>query len=59
MDVNAILFSDLDQSQRKLVQENAALNIKRVLDFSKEETLSPYRILAAQEIKTTWHPVGS
>lgn len=59
MDVNAILFSDLDQSHRKLIQENASLNLKRVLDFSKEEMLSPYRIMAAQEIKTTWHPVGN
>ncbi|MBK7964950.1 MAG: aldehyde dehydrogenase family protein [Bacteroidetes bacterium] len=59
MDVNAILFSDLDQAQRKLIQENASLNVKRVLDFSKEDMLSPYRILAAQEIKTTWHPVGN
>ena len=57
MDVNAILFSDLDQAQRKDIQENASLNVKRVLDFSKEDMLSPYRILAAQEIKTTWHPV--
>ncbi len=59
MDVNAILFSDLDQAQRKDIQENASLNVKRVLDFSKEDMLSPYRILAAQEIKTTWHPVGN
>lgn len=59
MDVNAILFSDLDQAQRKVIQENASLNVKRVLDLSKEEMLSPYRILAAQEIKTTWHPVGN
>ena len=59
MDVNAIQFSDLDQAQRKVIQENASLNVKRVLDFSKEDMLSPYRILAAQEIKTTWHPVGN
>ena len=59
MDVNAIVYSDLDLAQRKLIQENASLNLKRVLDFSKEEILSPYRILAAQEIKTTWHPVGN
>ena len=59
MDVNAILFSDLDQAQRKDIQENASLNVKRVLDFSKEDMLSPYRILAAQEIKTTWHTVGN
>lgn len=59
MDINAILFADLDMEQKKLVQINAALNVKRVIDFSKEELLSPYRILSAQEIKTTWHPIGS
>ena len=59
MDVNAVLYSDLDKEQRKLVQTNAALNVKRVLDFSTEDLLSPYRITAAQEIKTTWHPIGT
>ncbi len=34
------------------------LIVKRVIDFSKEDALSPYRIMACQEIKTTWHPVG-
>ncbi len=59
MDINAIFYSDLDMEQRKLAQVNAAFNVKRVIDFSKEELCSPYRILSAQEIKTTWHPVGA
>ncbi len=59
MDINAIVYSDLNAEQKKLVQTNAALNVKRVIDFSKEELQSPYRILAAQETKTTWHPIGS
>ncbi|MBL7923785.1 MAG: aldehyde dehydrogenase family protein [Bacteroidia bacterium] len=59
MDVNALLHIDLDAEQRRLVQTNAALNVKRMIDFSKEELLSPYRILAAQEVKTTWHPIGT
>ena len=58
MDINAIVYSDLEESQIKTVQTNAALNVKRVIDFSSEERLSPYRIMACQEIKTTWHPVG-
>ena len=58
MDINAIAYSDIDESQIKTVQTNAALNVKRVIDFSKEEAQSPYRIMACQEIKTTWHPVG-
>lgn len=59
MDVNAILYLDLDQDAKKLVQTNAALNVKRVVDFDGEELLSPYTIMAMQEIKTTWHPIGS
>lgn len=59
MDVNAIVYSDLTAEDCKLVQTNAALNVKRVIDFSQEPLLSPYRILAAQEVKTTWHPIGS
>ena len=58
MDVNAIVYSDLDTATKKTVQINAALNVKRVIDYAKEELLSPYRILSCQEIKTTWHPVG-
>ena len=58
MDVNAVVYSDVDQEQRKTIQINAALNVKRVVDYSKEETASPYRIMSCQEIKTTWHPIG-
>ncbi len=58
MDINAFVYSDLDEAQIKTAQTNAALNVKRVIDFSKEEAQSPYRIMACQEIKTTWHPVG-
>ena len=58
MDVNAIVYSDVDAEQRKTIQTNAALNVKRVIDYSKEETASPYRIMSCQEIKTTWHPIG-
>lgn len=59
MDVNAIVYNDLSADDRKLVQTNAALNVKRVVDFSKEPLLNPYRILSTQEVKTTWHPIGS
>jgi acyl-CoA reductase-like NAD-dependent aldehyde dehydrogenase len=59
MDVNAVVYSDLTAEQRKLVQTNAAGNVKRVIDFSKEEIATPYRILSGQEVKTTWHPIGS
>ena len=58
MDINAIIYNDLPPELLKTLQGNAALNVKRVVDFSSEELLSPYRILSCQEIKTTWHPVG-
>ena len=58
MDVNAIVFSDVNAEHKKVIQTNAALNVKRVIDYSKDKLESPYRILAGQEIKTTWHPIG-
>ncbi len=58
MDVNAIIFSDVSAEHKKTIQTNAALNVKRVIDYSKDKLESPYRILAGQEIKTTWHPIG-
>ena len=58
MDVNAIVFSDLDANDKKTVQVNSAINVKRAVDFSKEPIQSPYRILNCNEIKTTWHPMG-
>jgi len=59
MDVNGVVVSDLGPGQRKTVRENASLNVKRVIDFSQELSRSPYRMMAAQEIKTTWHPVAN
>lgn len=58
MDVNAVVLCDNNPETLKLIETRAALNLKRVIDFSREAMRSPYRILAAQEIKTTWHPVG-
>lgn len=58
MDVNAIVHVDLTAEQRKAIALSAAGNVKRLIDFNGEELLSPYTILHAQEIKTTWHPVG-
>ncbi len=63
MDINAILSGADDLSAKKIIQENAHLNVKRVhfyekTDWMKEASSSPYHILDFQEIKTTWHPVG-
>lgn len=63
MDINAIVYSDNDADAKKEIQENASLNIKRVVfrdsdDWMSEAHEHPYTILDFQEIKTTWHPVG-
>ena len=64
MDVNAIVFCDGARKTAKTVQELAADNIKRVIaradiDWSRESSQHPYLIRDTQEVKTTWHPVGS
>ena len=63
MDVNAIVYCGNESEEIKLVQENAALNVKRPIVYSNENWLNkhtqdPYRILNTLETKTTWHPVG-
>ena len=63
MDVNALVHADLDDKERKRVEEDAALNLKRIIrrqvaDWFLDEAAGPYPILDLQEIKTTWHPIG-
>lgn len=64
MDVNGLLFTDpkINATYREQIDENAALNIKRIAyepveEWSKFEA-DPYIITKLNEIKTTWHPVG-
>ena len=62
MDVNAIVFCEDDAATQKMIQEKAAMNIKRVVLYNKinwqtENGQSPYFIMDTQEIKTTWHPI--
>jgi acyl-CoA reductase-like NAD-dependent aldehyde dehydrogenase len=64
MDVNAVVFCDGDAAISKIIQEKAADNVKRVIsrrdrDWSSEMSQNPYLINETQEIKTTWHPIGS
>lgn len=64
MDVNAIVFCDGDADVARSIHEHAAGNIKRVvervdIDWSKDDCLDPYLIRDTQEVKTTWHPIGS
>ena len=63
MDVNAVVFCDGDEGVAKNVQEQAADNIKRVIDrvdtdWAQENSQDPYFIRDTQETKTTWHPIG-
>lgn len=62
MDVNAIWYARENEDHRRMIQENAALNVQRITldtyNWDKEEAQSPYIIHSFQETKTTWHPVG-
>ena len=62
MDVNATIYAENDSTLQKMMQEKAALNLKRIVFYDKinwtgEKGQSPYFIMDTQEIKTTWHPV--
>lgn len=62
MDVNAVIVTDADVV--KEVQISAAENIKRVIPragtkWSSDDAQHPYLIQDTQEVKTTWHPIGS
>ena len=63
MDVNAIIYCDGGRSTAKTVQELAADNIKRVIDRNRvdwnKDADNPYLIRDTQEVKTTWHPIGT
>tara|TARA_B100000315_G_scaffold209444_1_gene205162 strand:- start:2491 stop:3354 length:864 start_codon:yes stop_codon:yes gene_type:complete len=63
MDVNSVIYCGDNPDEQKLVETNAALNVKHVIqypdqDWAKDIRQSPYHILKCQETKTTWHPVG-
>lgn len=62
MDVNSIIYCENDIETKKLIQEKAALNVKRVVlydtvKWQTNEAETPYFIMDTQEIKTTWHPI--
>lgn len=66
MDVNAFFYTDksIGDEMQKQIDENAALNVKRVVfepveDWEESGTADPELIMNFQEIKTTWHPVGN
>lgn len=61
MDVNAIAYSGTDASVNKLLDENSALNMKRIRKYSNDwtdpQSQNLYLITDFQEVKTTWHPI--
>ena len=64
MDVNAVVYCDGDADDTKDIQDQAADNIKRVIDrvdtdWADDAAQNPYLIKQTQETKTTWHPIGS
>jgi len=64
MDVNAIAYCDGGKKAARTIQELAAENIKHAIsrqqvDWLSDDAASPYRIRETQEVKTTWHPIGT
>ena len=64
MDVNAVVFCDGDSEVAAKIQSVAADNLKRVvkrvgIDWMKSSAQHPYLIRDTQEVKTTWHPIGT
>jgi len=62
MDVNAVVYCEPDVENRQLIQEKAAMNVKRAIfyndiNWNTGEAENPYLIMDTQEIKTTWHPI--
>jgi acyl-CoA reductase-like NAD-dependent aldehyde dehydrogenase len=64
MDVNAIVYCGNDAKELAAIHGKASLNVKRAInydrkDWSGEGGQSPYFISDLQEVKTTWHPIGT
>ena len=64
MDVNAIVCCEGGRKRRREIQSLSAENLKRVIwrageDASSSSAANPYLIRDTQEVKTTWHPVGT
>ena len=64
MDVNAIAYCDGGKKAATTIQELAAENIKHAIsrqqiNWLSDDAASPYQIRETQEVKTTWHPIGT
>ncbi|MGA2582652.1 MAG: aldehyde dehydrogenase family protein [Tepidisphaeraceae bacterium] len=64
MDVNAVIYCGNDDSHRTTIRGKSSLNVKRAIcydraDWLTDDAANPYFILDTQEVKTTWHPIGT
>jgi acyl-CoA reductase-like NAD-dependent aldehyde dehydrogenase len=63
MDVNAVIYCDGSKAVARTVQELASDNIKHVIARNRvdwnADAENPYLIRDTQEVKTTWHPIGT
>ncbi len=63
MDVNAIVYCDGGRAVARDIQERASDNIKHVVERTRVDwsgdAENPYLIRDTQEVKTTWHPIGT
>jgi len=64
MDVNAVIYCDGDKKIAKAMQDAAADNIKRGfrrtdVNWADNSSQHPYLVRDTQEVKTTWHPIGT
>ena len=64
MDVNAVIYCDGDKKIARAMQDAAADNIKRVIrrtdvNWADNSSQHPYLVRDTQEVKTTWHPIGT
>jgi len=63
MDVNAVIYCDGGKAVARKVQELASGNIKHVIARNRmdwiDDAENPYLIRDTQEVKTTWHPIGT
>ena len=64
LDVNAFVYCGRDEEAIKEAERLAAGNVKRLVvdrrsDWFSDDAQSPYRISDLQEVKSTWHPIGT
>ena len=64
LDVNAFVYCGNDDEAISKAERLAAANVKRLAvdrrgDWFSNDAQSPYRISDLQEVKTTWHPIGT